>query len=265
MPLDEALPIARQIAEALEAAHEQGIIHRDLKPANIKVRADGTVKVLDFGLAKALDPVEAGVDVRLDQRSRHRPTITTPAMTRAGVILGTAAYMSPEQARGQAGRQARRHLGLRLRAVRDADREASVRRGGRVAYARRSDEVGTRFARAAELPPGVRLCLRRCLKKDPRQRLRDIGEAWLALDGALDVDIVNSSGPSGQPARGWRRVLPFAAASALGVASLILWLQSDRQLPLPEVVRFEIHAPAGSRIPPVRPPYLPMDARSHTQ
>ena len=97
IPLDEALPIAKQIAEALEAAHEQGIIHRDLKPANIKVRADGTVKVLDFGLAKALEPVSAG-----GAEATASPTITSPAMmTRIGVILGTAAYMSPEQARGR--------------------------------------------------------------------------------------------------------------------------------------------------------------------
>ena len=97
IPLDEALPIAKQIAEALEAAHEQGIIHRDLKPANIKVRADGTVKVLDFGLAKAMDP-PAGSSPNVSQS----PTITTPAMTQAGMILGTAAYMAPEQARGTA-------------------------------------------------------------------------------------------------------------------------------------------------------------------
>src|SRR5687767_13249574 len=98
MPLDEALPIARQIAEALESAHERGIIHRDLKPANIKVRSDGTVKVLDFGLAKALDPIAAGsADVTA------APTRTSPhPMTADGVIIGTAAYMSPEQARGQA-------------------------------------------------------------------------------------------------------------------------------------------------------------------
>src|SRR3954467_3966122 len=94
--LDEALPIAKQIAEALEAAHEQGIIHRDLKPANIKVRADGTVKVLDFGLAKAMEPA-AGSSPSLSRS----PTITTPAMTQAGMILGTAAYMSPEQAKGR--------------------------------------------------------------------------------------------------------------------------------------------------------------------
>ena len=97
IPLDEALPITKQIAEALEAAHEQGIIHRDLQPANIKVRADGTVKVLDFGLAKAMDPPAASSPVAMNS-----PTITSPAVTQAGMILGTAAYMAPEQARGKA-------------------------------------------------------------------------------------------------------------------------------------------------------------------
>src|SRR4051794_19728907 len=97
LPIEEALPIARQIAEALEAAHEQGIVHRDLKPANVKIREDGTVKVLDFGLAKALDSSAAtGIHVT------GSPTITTPAMmTGVGVVLGTAAYMSPEQAKGR--------------------------------------------------------------------------------------------------------------------------------------------------------------------
>src|SRR6266581_1770068 len=100
IPIDEALPIAKQIAEALEAAHEQGIVHRDLKPANIKVRSDGTVKVLDFGLAKAMEPTSA---LRASGPAfSQSPTITTPAMTQAGMILGTAAYMSPEQARSKA-------------------------------------------------------------------------------------------------------------------------------------------------------------------
>jgi serine/threonine-protein kinase len=95
VPLDEAIPIAKQIADALESAHEQGIIHRDLKPANIKIRDDGIVKVLDFGLAKALDsrPENAG--------SRQAVTVTSPAVTAAGIILGTAAYMAPEQAKGR--------------------------------------------------------------------------------------------------------------------------------------------------------------------
>ena len=108
LPVDEALAIAKQIAEALEAAHEQGIVHRDLKPANVKVREDGTVKVLDFGLAKAVEPAGA-----TSSDMSHSPTITSPAMTQAGMILGTAAYMCPEQARGKARRQARGHLGVR--------------------------------------------------------------------------------------------------------------------------------------------------------
>ena len=96
IPVNEAVPIARQIAEALEAAHEQGIVHRDLKPANVKLRPDGTVKVLDFGLAKSLEPA-----VGRSGDAATSPTITSPAMTAMGIILGTAAYMSPEQAKGQ--------------------------------------------------------------------------------------------------------------------------------------------------------------------
>jgi serine/threonine-protein kinase len=104
IPVDEALLIAKQIADALETAHEQGIVHRDLKPANIKVRPDGTVKVLDFGLAKAMDAEGGSKDPRYDRedpRFSQSPTITTPAMTQAGMILSTAAYMSPGQAKGR--------------------------------------------------------------------------------------------------------------------------------------------------------------------
>ena len=125
IPVDEALPIAKQIADALEAAHQQGIIHRDLKPANIKLRPDGTVKVLDFGLAKALAPEQDPASAPYRSQS---PTITSPALlTSAGIVLGTAAYMAPEQAQRTRGRQAQRRLGFRLRAVRDADGAAPLR------------------------------------------------------------------------------------------------------------------------------------------
>jgi len=116
MPIDEAIPVAIQIAEALEAAHEQAIVHRDLKPANIKVRDDGTVKVLDFGLAKLTGAGEAAGAGGAGELSQS-PTITTPAMTQMGVIMGTAAYMSPEQAKG-----------------RDADRRSDIWAFGAVLY-----------------------------------------------------------------------------------------------------------------------------------
>ena len=125
LPVGEALAITRQIVEALEAAHEQGIVHRDLKPANIKVKTDGTVKVLDFGLAKAMDPLGVAGPDGPAYHAMNSPTFTAQH-TQMGVILGTAAYMAPEQARGRDGRQARRHLGLRHRAVRDADRPPNV-------------------------------------------------------------------------------------------------------------------------------------------
>jgi Tol biopolymer transport system component len=254
IPVEEALPIAKQIAEALEAAHEQGIIHRDLKPANIKVRADGMVKVLDFGLAKAVEHAGAVSDVR-----SLAPTITTPAMTQAGVILGTAAYMSPEQARGK-----------------PVDKRADIWAFGCVLLemltGRRAfdaEDVSLTLAEVMKsepdwtavpaLPPAVRLCLRQCLKKDPRQRLRDIGEARLALEGAFDADIlVGSSAPPPTAARPmWLWVLPFAAASAIAAASLALWLQPARQAALPPVLRFDIHAPPGSKIPPGTPAIAP--------
>src|SRR6476660_6713530 len=163
IPLDEALPIAKQIADALEAAHDQGIIHRDLKPANVKVRPDGTVKVLDFGLAKAMEPA-AGSSPSMSMS----PTITTPAMmTGVGMILGTAAYMSPEQARGKA-----------------VDKRADIWAFGAVLFEMLTgvrpfvnDEISDTLALIltkdpdwAALPPAtpssIRHLLRRCLEKD---------------------------------------------------------------------------------------------------
>ena len=179
IPLDEALPCARQIAEALEAAHEQGIVHRDLKPANIKVRSDGTAKVLDFGLAKAMEPA-AGSSPSVSQS----PTVMTPAATEAGMIMGTLADMSPEQARG-----------------RPVDRRTDIWAFGCVLYemltgvAAFSRETVTDTLSAItrdepdwnghpDIPPHITRLLRRCLDKDPRTRLRDIGEARIALAGS---------------------------------------------------------------------------------
>ena len=181
IPIDEALPMARQIAEALEAAHEQGIVHRDLKPANVKVRPDGRVKVLDFGLAKAIETSGSMSGV-----VSLSPTITTPAMTQAGVILGTAAYMSPEQARGKT-----------------VDKRADIWAFGCVLFemltGRRlfqQDEVSDTLALVltkdpdwnalpANTPASLQRLLRRCLVKDRSARLPDIGSARLEIDDAL--------------------------------------------------------------------------------
>ena len=174
---DDSIAIARQIADALAAAHDQGIIHRDLKPANIKVRDDGTVKVLDFGLAKALEPVGASPDVA------NSPTITSPMMTQHGVILGTAPYMSPEQAKGRL-----------------VDRRADIWAFGAVLFemltGRRAfdgqdpSDVLAAVIRGEpawnaipdHVPPAVVRLVRRCLEKDPRRRLRDVGEGIAQLD-----------------------------------------------------------------------------------
>jgi serine/threonine protein kinase len=180
IPLDEALPIGRQIAEALEAAHEQGVIHRDLKPANIKVRPDGTVKVLDFGLAKAFEPEVTSGSFRSDTMS---PTITSPVGTRMGTILGTAAYMSPEQARGKT-----------------VDKRSDIWAFGCVLYemltGRRpfeGEEVTDILAAViraeprwdalpATLPATIRRVLERCLEKETKNRWHDIADVRLEIE-----------------------------------------------------------------------------------
>ena len=175
IPLEEALPIAKQIAEALEAAHEHGIVHRDLKPANVKISPDGIVKVLDFGLAKALDPTGlAGVG--------NSPTFTARA-TQHGTILGSAAYMAPEQARGKAvdRRADIWAFGVVLFEMLAGRRTFAGDATSDVLAAVLLQEIDWR-ALPAGTPPRLRWLLERCLERNPRQRLRDIGEARVALD-----------------------------------------------------------------------------------
>jgi hypothetical protein len=226
MPLEDALPIARQIADALEAAHEQGIIHRDLKPANVKLRNDGTVKVLDFGLAKAMDFVASAAAPAL----MNSPTFTSPAMTELGMILGTAAYMAPEQARGK-----------------PVDRRADIWAFGCVLYemlagARPFAGDDASLMLAAVLtkdvdfhalpggtPTSILRLLRRCLEKDPRKRLSAIGDARLDLDDA-------TSEPQDGPARmnkagaAWHRhPVAWAVAGALAAGLGIIGIQTAQK------------------------------------
>jgi serine/threonine-protein kinase len=210
IPLDDALPIARQIGDALAAAHDHGIIHRDLKPANIKVRPDGTVKVLDFGLAKAMEPAAAA-----SPSGSLYPTITSPAMTQAGLILGTAAYMSPEQARGRAvdKRSDIWAFGCvlfeMLTGVRPFDGE-DVSLTLSMVLQREPDFT----ALPHSLPAHVRQTLRLCLRKDPRQRPSDVHDVRLALDGAFQVEPTAAATPAA-PLRRQPIVWVLAAAALL--------------------------------------------------
>ena len=226
IPIDEALPLAKQIAEALEAAHEQGIIHRDLKPANIKVREDGTVKVLDFGLAKAMDPDPSSSPAPALANS---PTITSPAaMTAAGIILGTAAYMSPEQARGKVvdKRTDLWAFGCLLYEMLTGLRPF----GGddvtdTIAAVVRADPDWSRLP--ADTPAAIRRLLRRCLEKERGRRLADAADARLELDEALHPTAGDASAdPVGQPASraartGWQRALPWVSTGVL--AAVLGW------------------------------------------
>ena len=201
IPVDEALPIAKQIAEALEAAHEQGIIHRDLKPANVKVKDDGTVKVLDFGLAKALDTTPAADSDQLSTR--------TSEATQTGTVLGTAAYMSPEQARGKS-----------------VDRRSDIWAFGVVLYemltgtrAFRGEAVADCLAKIIErnpdydalppdVPPSIRQLVFRCLEKDQRERLRDIGDARIEIKQALATPPNDAHRKSYEPPSSGTKAVP---------------------------------------------------------
>jgi len=237
IPLDEALAIAKQITEGLEAAHDHGIVHRDLKPANVKVRDDGTVKILDFGLAKALEPVSG---VRPEVTSS--PTITTPAMSQLGMLIGTAAYMSPEQAKGK-----------------PADKRSDVWAFGVVLYEMltgrqafsgeavtevlghvlTSDLDWSRLP--ANTPPSIWRLLQRALQKDPRQRLGDIRDARLEIDDARTVSIEPKTSTSAKGAR-----LAWSACAAAILAAAALAVPSVRHLreTRPSEMRLEINTPS---------------------
>ncbi len=225
IPIDDALPIARQIAEALEAAHELAIVHRDLKPANIKVRDDGVVKVLDFGLAKALDTGSTA-----SSSAMNSPTLTARA-TQMGTILGTAAYMAPEQAKGKS-----------------VDRRADIWAFGVVLYEMltaercfKGEDISDTLAAVlrqdvdwaalpADTPPRLRRLLERCLDRDVKQRLRDIGEARVEIAkieaGAPDASVMIAAGAVATPAPPRHAVIPWAIAAVASIAlatALVMW------------------------------------------
>jgi serine/threonine protein kinase len=247
IPLDEALPIARQIAEAMEFAHERAVIHRDLKPANIKVREDGTVKVLDFGLAKAFSADSASGS----SDAMNSPTLTARA-TQIGVILGTAAYMAPEQAKGKT-----------------VDRRADIWAFGIVLYEMLTGERGYQAEDVSDTlaavltrevdwtalpvatPPRLRALLRDCLARDPKQRLRDIGEARRVLDqlisGTPDPGASASSANIAPPTQVSHHALPWAIAAVAVVAAVatFLWRGNASAVRPPEA-RLQIVVPGES-------------------
>jgi serine/threonine protein kinase/Tol biopolymer transport system component len=240
VPLNEGLAMACQIASGLASAHERGIIHRDLKPANIKLARGGAVKILDFGLAKAM---ESGP---VPRAGAGAPTLTSPAMTYAGQILGTAAYMSPEQARGE-----------------NADRRADIWAFGVVLFEMISGKpcfsgrtVSDYIAAVirdepdwSALPPRVPArissLLRRCLKKDPLKRLRDIGDALLDIEEALAEPAPPPAMPAGRPSGFWKRWAPWGVTAlfALVAGTMIQANRTRTTVPSNDAVRVTMALP----------------------
>ena len=260
IPIDEALPIAKQIAEALEAAHKAGVIHRDLKPANIKVKEDGTVKVLDFGLAKALDTTPEG-------DPSQSPTLTAAA-TQMGVIMGTAAYMSPEQAKG-----------------RTADRRSDIWAFGAVLFemlaGRRafvgddvSDTLVSVFrddpdwaALPDEVPSRVRQAIQVCLQKDPKQRVRDTSAIRLALEGAFETTVTPSDQAASSQLQVWQRPVPlvFAATALIAASGLAAWTLTNPTPPAPQLTtRSAILLPATDQLAQTNPLQLALSPDGRT-
>jgi Tol biopolymer transport system component len=213
IPIEEALPVAKQIAEALEEAHEKGIIHRDLKPANIKVTPDGKVKVLDFGLAKAYEREQADVSLS------NSPTMSMAA-TNAGLILGTAAYMSPEQTRGKAldRRTDLWALGCVLYEMLTGKQAFQGEDAGDILAAVIRTEPDWSFL-PHSTPQNIRTMLQRCMRKDPRQRLRDATGIRIEIEEAL-ANLY--SAPAVAPVRGLRRGIPLRTGIPVAAAFLIL-------------------------------------------
>ena len=250
LSIGDALPLFRQIAEALEVAHENGIVHRDLKPANIKLTSDGRIKVLDFGLAK---PVEAGQPEQGPELSQS-PTVTRNRTT-PGVILGTAAYMSPEQATGKV-----------------VDKRTDVWAFGCVMYealtGRQAFSADTALETIATIlgsepdwdvlpettPAAIRTLVRRCLRKEPKRRLHDIADARIVIEEAVEA-------PEETPARGFAKTsrLPWLVAALSGLALVVALVSAFRPADPAELMRLSIVAPDDTELLPLQPPAVSPD------